>query len=73
MGVLHSDPETWFAWAPPAADAIDETAIRARIDARNAARKAKDFATADRIRAELQAQGVTIEDGPAGTTWRRTG
>ncbi len=73
LGVLESDPERWFAWTPPHAPAIDEAFVRERIDARNAARKAKDFATADRIRAELQANGVTIEDGPAGTTWRRTG
>jgi cysteinyl-tRNA synthetase len=73
LGLLQSDPETWFAWTPPQADVVDETFVRERIAARNAARKTKDFATADRIRAELQAKGVTIEDGPTGTTWRRTG
>ena len=72
LGLLQADPETWFTWAPPAAAALDETAIRARIEARAAARKAKDFAAADRIRDELAAQGVTIEDGPKGTTWRRS-
>jgi cysteinyl-tRNA synthetase len=73
LGLLQSDPETWFAWTPPQADVVDEAFVRERIAARNAARKTKDFATADRIRAELQAKGVTIEDGPTGTTWRRTG
>ena len=38
---------------------------------RTAAKKAKNFAEADRIRAELAAQGIVLEDGPAGTTWRR--
>jgi cysteinyl-tRNA synthetase len=42
-----------------------------RVAARDKARQAKDFSAADRIRAELKAQGVEIEDGAAGTTWRR--
>ena len=43
--------------------------IGERLDARAAARKAKDFATADAIRDELAAAGVAIEDGPQGSTW----
>ncbi|MGE5665294.1 MAG: cysteine--tRNA ligase [Betaproteobacteria bacterium] len=45
--------------------------IDERIAARTAAKKAKNFAEADRIRAELAAEGIVLEDGPAGTTWRR--
>ncbi len=45
--------------------------IDARIAARTDAKARRDFAEADRIRAELASEGVLLEDGPAGTTWRR--
>ena len=50
---------------------LDDAAIQSRIDQRAQAKKARDFATADRIRAELLQQGVVLEDGAAGTSWRR--
>jgi cysteinyl-tRNA synthetase len=50
---------------------LDDAAIQSRIDQRMQAKKARDFATADRIRAELLQQGVVLEDSAAGTSWRR--
>ncbi len=70
LGLLQDDPEAWFRGG---ASAVDETAIVERIEARTQARKSKDFAEADRIRKELLSEGVVLEDGPSGTTWRRAG
>ena len=69
IGILEMDPEAWFAGAG-AASHIDGEEVERLIAARNAARKEKNFAEADRIRDELAAQGVQIEDGPQGTSWR---
>ena len=49
-----------------------EAAIAEQIAARAAAKAAKNFPEADRIRQSLLAQGITLKDGPAGTTWERT-
>ena len=70
LGLLQQAPEDWFA-AGSSEDGLDSAAIEALIDERNAARKNRDFATADRVRDELAAQGVLIEDSAEGTRWRR--
>jgi len=49
--------------------AVDTVEIARAIDARNAARKAKNFKESDRIRDELLVQGIVLKDGPDGTTW----
>jgi cysteinyl-tRNA synthetase len=70
LGLLQRDPVA-FLQAGPATDGLDDAAIGAQIAARIAAKKAKNFAESDRIRDELKAAGIVLEDGPGGTTWRR--
>ncbi|WP_168014475.1 cysteine--tRNA ligase [Halomonas salinarum] len=68
LGLFDQDPAA-FLQAGAKALAIGEEEIQARIEARAAAKKAKDFAEADRIRDELASQGITLKDSREGTTW----
>ena len=74
LGILQEDPDSYLqaglqAGASPAD--LSDAEIQALIDARNDARLAKDWAESDRVRDVLKTQGVILEDGPQGTTWRR--
>ena len=79
LGLLTQDAEKWFQSGRTPADAEagagaagpDEAEIKARIEARNRARANKDWAEADRLRDELAAQGIVLEDGAGGTSWKR--
>lgn len=68
LGCLQADPQTFLQ-----AGAGDEAAwIEEMIAKRIAAKKAKDFATADAVRDELVAKGIVLKDGPEGTTWSKS-
>ncbi len=67
LGVLQQDPQAWFQGG---ADEDLKAKIDGLVAARDAARKAKDWPEADRLRGELAALNVEVMDGPAGATWR---
>ena len=66
LGLVQTDPAQWLQGGGDDAAAI-ETAIAARL----AARKARNWAEADRIRDDLKVQGIILEDGAGGTSWKR--
>ena len=67
LGLLQDDPQRFLQ----AGSDVDESLIEAQIAARAAAKAAKNFAEADRIRQELIAMGIVLKDAPTGTTWER--
>jgi cysteinyl-tRNA synthetase len=73
LGLLQRDPDEFLKGRPAGAEAggLDEAQIAERIAARAAAKARRDYPEADRIRQDLLRQGVVLEDGAGGTTWRR--
>jgi len=68
IGLLQHRAEEWSSFRPASME-IDEAAVARLIEARAAARKAKDFKESDRIRDELTSMGVVLKDSKEGTTW----
>jgi cysteinyl-tRNA synthetase len=70
LGIVRLEPEQWFKLGM--SEGIADAEVEKMVEARIAAKKAKDFAESDRIRDALSAAGVIVEDKPGGkSTWRR--
>ncbi|HUR90177.1 MAG TPA: cysteine--tRNA ligase [Ramlibacter sp.] len=65
LGILQGDPKDFLR----AGTKLDEATIQRLIDERAAAKSARNFTDADRIRNDLLAQGIVLKDSPGGTTW----
>jgi cysteinyl-tRNA synthetase len=77
LGILAFEPGEWLGTrsaltaGESAGEGLDDARIDALVEARTAARRARNWAESDRIRDELAAAGVILEDAAGGTTWRR--
>jgi len=67
LAIVQQDAAAWFQSGD-----VDAAWVEEKITARNQARKDRDFALADTIRDELAGQGIVLEDGSSGTTWKKT-
>ena len=72
LGLLQRDPLEFLRATPTGRAGLDEAEIEARIAARASAKQQKNWPEADRLRDELKAAGIILEDGPHGTSWRRS-
>jgi len=68
LGLLQDDPKTFFQFGA----ILSDKEIEYQIQLRNEARDSKDFKTADKIRDALEAQGILLDDGSQGTTWKKS-
>jgi cysteinyl-tRNA synthetase len=71
LGLLQDDPEVYLKGGAPDGEGLSDDEIESLITQRTQARKDKNWAESDRIRDELKAQGIVLEDGAGGTSWRR--
>ncbi|WP_419799137.1 MAG: cysteine--tRNA ligase [Terasakiella sp.] len=71
LGILQQDVELWLKGGDQENSGVDESSIERMIEERKQAKANKGFATADRIRDELDGLGIVLEDSAQGTTWKR--
>jgi len=71
LGLLRTEPDLFFEQISDAVGGLDPEEIQKMVDERSEARAKKDWARADIIRDRLKEQGIVLEDGPQGTSWRR--
>jgi cysteinyl-tRNA synthetase len=71
IGLLEREPVSYLRGTAGAVGGLDDLAIEALVVERAEAKKAKNFAEADRVRDLLKAEGIVLDDSPQGTSWRR--
>lgn len=71
LGLLSHEPASWFQEKAGSSDGLGSDQINALVEERTAAKKARDFARADAIRAQLLDAGIVLEDTREGTRWSR--
>ncbi len=71
LGLLERDPQVFLQAGAPSQDGLQTVEIERLIAERTAAKKAKNYAEADRIRTDLLTAGIVLEDAATGTSWRR--
>jgi len=71
LGLLQQDPDTFLKGGQGEQSGLTDAEIEALIQQRNDARTNKDWAESDRVRDELKAQGIILEDNAGQTSWRR--
>ncbi len=71
LGLLQQDPDAFLQGDAAQRAALDAERVKELVAQRDAAKKERNFAEADRLRGLLTAEGIVLEDGPGGTAWRR--